>query len=398
MDKVKLSEIQIKYSPRVEFGGIKQLAENIKEVGLLQPLTITKNGSGFVLVDGERRYKALQMLKWAEVPVYIVEASEEIKKEIPIATDYFKSKLSVGEKAIGVSYIINKEKKDSVKTFAKRYDMNIKQVNNLLKLATLHPSVLAQVGISINIPEGLELTKVKREDIQIKCAKWISEHEGYTLVEALGEIAFPVFFDNVFTLEQLKSDKQLGIILVDEYEDEVVFCFDKEYAEQKKAEMNEREGAKYKKSEDKAKGKKEAKGEAKEHEDVVKAKAKVERKKCKKSFDSTLPLYKDSIVAHLKKKASAEDIQGMAKNFINRMGGDNAKLLCRAFGLEFKVSECDSYTFKGMIEKVLIDYVKTADDLVQVIILVEKLLPKLEKVSMFENNKEWVKFINQLNK
>lgn len=52
------------FNPRKNFGDIKELAADIKANGLMQPLIVrdSEEGPGFDLVDGERRYRAIQML------------------------------------------------------------------------------------------------------------------------------------------------------------------------------------------------------------------------------------------------------------------------------------------------------------------------------------------------
>lgn len=52
------------FNPRKDFGDIKELAADIKANGLMQPLIVrdSEEGPGFDLVDGERRYRAIQML------------------------------------------------------------------------------------------------------------------------------------------------------------------------------------------------------------------------------------------------------------------------------------------------------------------------------------------------
>lgn len=47
--QVNIKEIHVKYNPRTKFEGIEDLAKSIKRVGLMQPLTVTKNGKGYIL-------------------------------------------------------------------------------------------------------------------------------------------------------------------------------------------------------------------------------------------------------------------------------------------------------------------------------------------------------------
>jgi ParB family chromosome partitioning protein len=59
--------------PRTEFdeAALEDLANSIREVGVLQPLIVRQAASGYVLVAGERRWRAAQAAELAEIPVII---------------------------------------------------------------------------------------------------------------------------------------------------------------------------------------------------------------------------------------------------------------------------------------------------------------------------------------
>lgn len=52
---------------------IKELAESLRQVGLQQPIRVRPDGDGFVLVDGERRYRAAQSLGWKTIQAVVEE-------------------------------------------------------------------------------------------------------------------------------------------------------------------------------------------------------------------------------------------------------------------------------------------------------------------------------------
>lgn len=80
--KIKLKDIIVGERYRKEFINIDTLAESISKNGLIHPITIDENN---VLIAGERRYKACQMLKLEEVEVnYRSDLTEAQKKEIEI--------------------------------------------------------------------------------------------------------------------------------------------------------------------------------------------------------------------------------------------------------------------------------------------------------------------------
>jgi ParB family transcriptional regulator, chromosome partitioning protein len=76
LDNIKLSKISVKKQVRTKFNddSIAELAANIKENGLIQPLVIHREGSKYVLICGERRFRAMSTIKeMTEAPCFILE-------------------------------------------------------------------------------------------------------------------------------------------------------------------------------------------------------------------------------------------------------------------------------------------------------------------------------------
>ena len=89
------------WQPRSNFDRDKlsELAESIKKHGIIQPLVVTKEGTNFQLIAGERRLKAAQILGMAEVPVIIKEATDRDKLELSIIENIQRSDLNPLEEA-----------------------------------------------------------------------------------------------------------------------------------------------------------------------------------------------------------------------------------------------------------------------------------------------------------
>jgi len=380
--QLKLTDIEIRYNPRINFEGIKELAGNIKELGLLQPLTVTKNGNGkYVLLDGGRRFRALQELKWPSVDVIVRELDEQKQKEVPIATDYFKNKLSISEKAIGVANLINKEKKVTEKVLAKRYGWKLKDVKNLLILSKLHPEVLKLLdGGSIDVKQALEISEVKREDMQTKIARCMVKHSHFGLLEALEEIAFELPFDDVFTFEQAKKDNKIGIVISDDYEGERVFTYDKEYYDQKNKAYEDREKKAYEKQQKKAQKRKEKEVENKE---ATKEERKQIRDKAKVQHEKMLNTFHDATTIFLSKKITEAQIKQLLEKFILQIGMDNCKLILKAFQVPFKASEMQSSDFKREVLAVMKKIVTKESELLKLIIYVDY-LGEIYKTTLFD--------------
>ena len=383
---IQLDDIEIKYNPRTQFIGIDELSRSIKELGILQPLTVAKNGNGkYVLLDGQRRFMACKKLGLKDIPVIERNLDEQQQKEVPIATDFFKDKLKLSEKIIGIANLINVEKKVNEQILAKRYGWSVAEVKRLLKLSTLHPEVLKRIDEgTLKVNQGLELSNVKREDVQIKLAHCMTTHSWYGLVEALEEVAFELPFDDVFTYEEAKKDNKIGIVVKDETCGERVFTYDKEYFELKKGEFEEREKKSYAKQEKKSqKNRAEQIELSAQQKKETKEKKKKERTKAKAKLDSTLNIFKDVTLAFLAKKPVKEEIGKLVDKFILQVSMDNCKLILKAFDIPFKASEMQSSDYKNEAKKVIGNLVKTETELIKLILYVDS-LSEVYKTTMFD--------------
>ena len=72
---ISLSDIVVRDQVRTKFNdeSLKELGENIKVNGLIQPLVIHREGDKFVLICGERRFRAMNLIQLAEAPCFILE-------------------------------------------------------------------------------------------------------------------------------------------------------------------------------------------------------------------------------------------------------------------------------------------------------------------------------------
>ena len=90
------------YQPRIEFNeeAMFELAQSIRENGLIQPITVRDNGSKqYEIVAGERRYRAMQLIGMVEVPAFILDANERQMAELALVENLQRENLSAIEEA-----------------------------------------------------------------------------------------------------------------------------------------------------------------------------------------------------------------------------------------------------------------------------------------------------------
>ena len=96
--------------PRKIFDGetLSELADSIRQHGILQPLTVRKLDSGYYqIIAGERRWRAARMAGLNEVPVIIVEADDQTATELAMIENLQREDLNPMEEAAGYRTLID---------------------------------------------------------------------------------------------------------------------------------------------------------------------------------------------------------------------------------------------------------------------------------------------------
>jgi ParB family transcriptional regulator, chromosome partitioning protein len=89
------------WQPRGAFAddGLAELAESIRQKGILQPLLVRRAGSGYELIAGERRYRAAQQVGIEQVPVSVRDASDGEMLEMALIENIQRENLNPLEEA-----------------------------------------------------------------------------------------------------------------------------------------------------------------------------------------------------------------------------------------------------------------------------------------------------------
>lgn len=102
---------QTENQPRKHFSEreMKELCESIREVGLIQPLTVRYCGGGsYELLAGERRFRAAKSIGLSSVPCIITDADDESSVIITLVENLQRKDLDFFEEASGIELLINK--------------------------------------------------------------------------------------------------------------------------------------------------------------------------------------------------------------------------------------------------------------------------------------------------
>ncbi len=170
--------------PRKNFTNINELAASIKEKGLLEPITLRPAGERYIIVIGERRFKAAQLAGLTEIEANIKDISEDEAFEIAIIENVQRQDLTAIEEARafqqlqaqgmtqaaiaqtigkGQSYIAHKLRLLKLPEFLTYYvDKNLiteNHIRQIMKLKDIYPP-----GLKREMAKGLRPESVKGEE------------------------------------------------------------------------------------------------------------------------------------------------------------------------------------------------------------------------------------------
>jgi ParB family chromosome partitioning protein len=96
--------------PRTHFdeSAIRELAESIKSIGLIQPITVRRHGEGYAIVAGERRYRAAKSLGMGKINAVVIEANEEKNFTIALIENIQREDLDPVEEARAYRLLIDR--------------------------------------------------------------------------------------------------------------------------------------------------------------------------------------------------------------------------------------------------------------------------------------------------
>lgn len=133
--------------PRKQFDpeSLADLADSIREHGIIQPLTVRKLQSGYYqIIAGERRWRAARMAGLSQVPAIVIEADDRKAMELAMIENLQREDLNPIEEAEGYQVLMSQYNLTQEET-AQRVGKSRSSVANSLRLLNLCPSVRAMV-------------------------------------------------------------------------------------------------------------------------------------------------------------------------------------------------------------------------------------------------------------
>lgn len=127
-----------KDQPRKSFddASIAELAASIKANGLLQPIVVTKDGERYVIVAGERRYRAFRQLEMDKIPAIIKNLTKKQSMELALIENIQRRDLNSVEEAMAIESLM-KEFGYTQQQLSDQLGMSRSALANSLRLLTL---------------------------------------------------------------------------------------------------------------------------------------------------------------------------------------------------------------------------------------------------------------------
>ena len=167
-----INKIEINpFQPRTNFNeeSVLELAESIKALGIIQPITVRKLDSNkYQLVSGERRLRAARLIKLETIPTYIRIANDQEVLEMALVENIQRRDLDPIEIALSYHRLVE-EIKLTQEQLSQRVGKKRSTVANYMRLLKLDPII--QSGIRdgfLSMGHGRALINIKHQDEQLK--------------------------------------------------------------------------------------------------------------------------------------------------------------------------------------------------------------------------------------
>jgi len=169
--EIQLDQIEVNpFQPRTYFDeeALRELANSIKELGVIQPITVRKlSEDKFQLVSGERRFRASKLIGNKTVPAYIRLANDQEMLEMALVENIQRKNLDPIEVALSYQRLID-EVKLTQEELSTRVGKKRSTVTNYLRLLKLDPIIQTGMRDSfISMGHGRALINIESNTDQL---------------------------------------------------------------------------------------------------------------------------------------------------------------------------------------------------------------------------------------
>ena len=177
--------------PRRRFieSNLQELAASIKDHGLIQPITVRKNGNGFMVVSGERRWRASKLSGCSSIRALVINENETKVRLLSILENIQRKDLNPIEESDAFEQLLPIY--GSEDGIAKALGKGVPYIRERLRLQALSEAMREALILGvITLPQALHLSKVSHDHqmVAFKKASQMNSKEWGRMVEAMAEI------------------------------------------------------------------------------------------------------------------------------------------------------------------------------------------------------------------
>lgn len=174
MAEIELSEIiPNPTQPRTEFDeeALEELADSIRQLGLIQPITVKREGEKYIIISGERRWRASAKAGLESIPAYIREVDDTTLHAMALVENIQREDLNAIEISLGMQRLVE-ECGLTQEALAERLGKKRSTVANYLRLLNLPDEVqFAIKGGLISMGHAKAIASVESKAKQLSLLK-----------------------------------------------------------------------------------------------------------------------------------------------------------------------------------------------------------------------------------
>lgn len=156
---------------------IAELAESIKNYGILQPLLLKKDADKYVIIAGERRWRAAKMLNLKEVPANVIDLSDKEVLEVSLIENIQRQDLNPIEEALAYRKLIE-EFNLTQKELSEKIGKSRVAITNTMRLVNLDERVQQYLIESvISEGHGRVLLSIEDKDLQYELSQKVIDEK-----------------------------------------------------------------------------------------------------------------------------------------------------------------------------------------------------------------------------
>ena len=156
---------------------LQELAESIRENGIIQPLIVKKGEVGFELIAGERRLRAAQKIGLEKVPAIVKQVTDREKMIMAVIENIQREDLNCVEEALAYFQLMD-DFKITQEELAKKLGKERSSIANFLRILKLPRAVIEFLQAdALTFGHAKLLVGLKEEDVIVRLAKMAVEKE-----------------------------------------------------------------------------------------------------------------------------------------------------------------------------------------------------------------------------